>query len=182
LLRSWGQHLSWCCWHLQAIHLDSWIGFGSRVYTWSTQRLRGLVVLMDDVWAPSRAVFGFSFQKIGWYWLQGDARGSHYNGICIESIMNLYCLKIYICAHDRICSSTWFFWKETGMNKHTFTHKLVSRDQRLHCILGLKPDIFSCSRGKPLATQDYEFDNWNSQEIHSVCSEAPVVLKMFQTM
>lgn len=35
------------------------------VYNWSTQKLKGLVVLMDNVWAPSRAVFGFSSQKIG---------------------------------------------------------------------------------------------------------------------
>ena len=35
---------------------------GFTVYTWWASRLKGLVVLMDDVWAPS-CVFGFSFQK-----------------------------------------------------------------------------------------------------------------------
>ena len=34
------------------------------------KRLKGLVVLMDNVWAPSCAVFGFSFQKIGYKGMQ----------------------------------------------------------------------------------------------------------------
>ena len=65
LSRSWGQNLGWCYWHRQAIHLDGLdlLSFGSRVYNWWASRLNGLVVLMDDVWAPS-CVFGFSFQKI----------------------------------------------------------------------------------------------------------------------
>ena len=83
-----------------------------------------------------------------------------------------------------------FSRKETG---HIFTHKLVSRDWRLHCIFGLKSDILPaltkrefqdqhCSKGKVVPTQEYEFDDWSSQEIHHVCFKAPVVLKTFQIM
>ena len=32
----------------------------------------------------------------------------------------------------------------TGMKQHTITHKLFSRDRRLHCVLGLKSDILEC--------------------------------------
>ena len=122
-----GQHLGLCCWHSRAIHVDSRTSLGSRACNWSTQRLKGLVVLMDDVWAPS-CVFGLSFQKIGCKGKQAVVATTVASClISVEYGFNPYKSLLF----DNLHLSTWFhsfvdmFFLRKRQERQTYIHPQV---------------------------------------------------------